>query len=80
MGANAQIHRFKRQEINLVFKIKVFVVSKIWYFNKSIYFYFPKIWVVTNVLDEGLRIGGRGHQINSKVRFQTKKANIVYRE
>jgi hypothetical protein len=25
---------FKRQEINLVFKIKVFVVSKIWYFNK----------------------------------------------
>jgi hypothetical protein len=40
--------RFKRQEINLVFKIKVFVVSKIWYFNKSIYFYFPKIWVVTD--------------------------------
>jgi hypothetical protein len=40
---------FKRQEINLVFKIKVFVVSKIWYFNKSIYFYFPKIWVVTAV-------------------------------
>jgi hypothetical protein len=39
---------FKRQEINLVFKIKVFVVSKIWYFNKSIYFYFPKIWVVTH--------------------------------
>jgi hypothetical protein len=38
---------FKRREINLVFKIKVFVVSKIWYFNKSIYFYFPKIWVVT---------------------------------
>jgi hypothetical protein len=38
---------FKRQEINLVFKIKVFVVSKIWYFNKSIYFYFPKFWVVT---------------------------------
>jgi hypothetical protein len=33
---------FERQEINLVFKIKVFVVSKIWYFNKSIYFYFPK--------------------------------------
>jgi hypothetical protein len=25
---------FKRQEINLVFKIKVFVGSKIWYFNK----------------------------------------------
>jgi hypothetical protein len=38
---------FKRQEINLVFKIKVFVVSKIWYFNKSIYLYFPKTWVVT---------------------------------
>jgi hypothetical protein len=38
---------FKRQEINLVFKIKVFVGSKIWYFNKSIYFYFLKIWVVT---------------------------------
>jgi hypothetical protein len=38
---------FKRQEINLVLKIKVFVVSKIWYFNKSIYFYFPKFWVVT---------------------------------
>jgi hypothetical protein len=47
MGANAQFHKFKRQEINLVFKIKVFVGSKIWYFNKSIYFYFPKFWVVT---------------------------------
>jgi hypothetical protein len=43
---------FKRQEINLVFKIKVFVVSKIWYFNKSIYFYFPKIWVVTRTWKE----------------------------
>jgi hypothetical protein len=39
---------FERQEINLVFKIKVFVGSKIWYFDKSIYLYFPKIWVVTN--------------------------------
>jgi hypothetical protein len=37
----------ERQEINLEFKIKVFVVSKILYFNKSIYFYFQKIWVVT---------------------------------
>jgi hypothetical protein len=43
---------FKRQEINLVFKIKVFDVSKIWYFNKSIYFYFSKIWVVTMELKE----------------------------
>jgi hypothetical protein len=42
----------KRQEINLVFKIKVFVVSKIWYFNKSIYFYFPKFWVVTTTYRE----------------------------
>jgi hypothetical protein len=30
---------FKRQEINLVFKIKVFVGSKIWYFNK--FYLFP---------------------------------------
>jgi hypothetical protein len=37
--------------MNLVFKIKVFVVSKIWYFNNSIYFYFPKIWVVTTTKD-----------------------------
>jgi hypothetical protein len=42
-----QFTSFKRQEINFVFKIKNFVVSKIWYFNKSIYFYFPKFWVVT---------------------------------
>jgi hypothetical protein len=31
-----------------------------------------------NVLDEGLRIGGRGRRINLKVRFQTNKVNIVY--
>jgi hypothetical protein len=31
-----------------------------------------------NVLVEGLRIGGRGHRMNSKVGFQTNKANIVY--
>jgi hypothetical protein len=31
----------------LYFKIKVFVGSKIWYFDKSIYLYFPKTWVVT---------------------------------
>jgi hypothetical protein len=43
--SNSQVS--KRQEINLIFKIKVFVGSKIWYFNNSIYFYFPKIWVVT---------------------------------
>jgi hypothetical protein len=29
-----------------------------------------------NVLDEGLRIGGRGRQMNSKVRIQTNKAKI----
>jgi hypothetical protein len=33
---------FKRQEINLVFKIKVFVGSKIWYFNKFHLFLFSK--------------------------------------
>jgi hypothetical protein len=38
----------ERQEINLEFKIKVFVGSKIWYFNKFYLFSkFPKIWVVT---------------------------------
>jgi hypothetical protein len=37
----------ERQEVNLEFKIKVFVSSKIWYFNKTFYFHFPKIWVVT---------------------------------
>jgi hypothetical protein len=30
----------------------------------------------TNVLDEGLRIGGRGCQMNSKVTFQTNKAKL----
>jgi hypothetical protein len=30
-----------------------------------------------NVLDEGLRIGGRGHQMNSKVKTQTNKAKLV---
>jgi hypothetical protein len=35
---------------------------------------------LANVLDEGLRIGGRGRRMNSKLRFQTNKANIVYRE
>jgi hypothetical protein len=33
---------------------------------------------MTNVLDKGLRIEGRGHRMNSKVRIQTNKANIVY--
>jgi hypothetical protein len=32
----------------------------------------------TNVLDEGLRIEGRGRQMNSKVGFQKNKENIVY--
>jgi hypothetical protein len=32
----------ERQEINLVFKIKVFVGSKIWYFNKFYLFIFSK--------------------------------------
>jgi hypothetical protein len=53
MGANSQIHMFKRQEVNLVFKIKVFVGSKIWYLLNSINFYFPKIWVVTTVNSDG---------------------------
>jgi hypothetical protein len=30
----------------------------------------------TNVLDEGLRIGGRGRQMNSKVKTQTNKAKL----
>jgi hypothetical protein len=34
-----------------------------------------------NVLDEGLRIGGKGRQMNSKVKDQTNKARFdVYRE
>jgi hypothetical protein len=60
---------FKRQEINLVFKIKVFVVSKIWYFNKSIYFYFPKIWVVTHAR----------YVFPPEYRSQDLKRNIVNR-
>jgi hypothetical protein len=32
----------ERQEINLVFKIKVFVGSKIWYFDKNKLFLFSK--------------------------------------
>jgi hypothetical protein len=32
----------------------------------------------TNILDEGLMIGERERQINSKVGFQTNKVNIVY--
>jgi hypothetical protein len=31
----------------------------------------------TNVLDEGLRIGGRGLQMNSNVKVQTNKANLI---
>jgi hypothetical protein len=34
--------------------------------------------LVANVLDEELRIGGRGRWMNSMVGFQTNKANIVY--
>jgi hypothetical protein len=30
-----------------------------------------------NVLDEGLMIGGRGHQMNSKVKDQTNRAKLV---
>jgi hypothetical protein len=30
-----------------------------------------------NVLDEGLRIGGRGCRINSKVKDQTNKAKLA---
>jgi hypothetical protein len=29
-----------------------------------------------NVLDEGLTIGGRGHQVNSKVRIQANKGEL----
>jgi hypothetical protein len=29
-----------------------------------------------NVLDEGLRIGRREHQMNSKVKIQTNKAKL----
>jgi hypothetical protein len=29
-----------------------------------------------NVLDEGLRIGGRGRQMNLKVKVQTNKAKL----
>jgi hypothetical protein len=47
----------ERQEINLEFKIKVFVGSKIWHFNKFLFVSkFPKIWVVT-VLDAGAHGG-----------------------
>jgi hypothetical protein len=30
----------------------------------------------TNVLDKGLRIGGRGRRMNSKAKFQTNKAKL----
>jgi hypothetical protein len=34
-----------------------------------------------NVLDEGLRIRGKGHQMNSKVKIrQTRQGFDVYRE
>jgi hypothetical protein len=29
-----------------------------------------------DVLDKGLRIGGRGHRMNSKVKVQTNKAKL----
>jgi hypothetical protein len=29
-----------------------------------------------NALDEGLRIGGRGRQMNSKIKDQTNKAKL----
>jgi hypothetical protein len=43
---------FKRQEINLVFKIKVFVGSKIWYFDKFHLFLFSKNLGCYKSLDE----------------------------
>jgi hypothetical protein len=43
MGAKMLKFRIvERQEINLVFKIKDFVGSKIWYFNKFDLFLFSK--------------------------------------
>jgi hypothetical protein len=43
----------ERQEINLEFEIKVFVGSKIWYFNKFYSFLnFQKFGVVTETLRE----------------------------
>jgi hypothetical protein len=50
---------FKRHELNLVFKIKVFVVSKFWYFNK---FYLFRIFQKSGLLQAGRstrqRVGG----------------------
>jgi hypothetical protein len=31
---------------------------------------------LANVLDEGFRIGGRGHRMKSKVKIQTNKAKL----
>jgi hypothetical protein len=38
---------------------------------------FPVMRVnLANVLDEGLRIGGRGRQMNSEIKIQTNKAKL----
>jgi hypothetical protein len=47
-------------------------------FDPSLDFIKPVPWLTrvnsANVLDEGLRIGGRGRWMNSKVKIQTNKA------
>jgi hypothetical protein len=59
----------------LYFKIKVFVVSKIWYFNKSIYFYFPKIWVATKRRRQRRQLL---HLLQSVIPFATFDGGVCY--
>jgi hypothetical protein len=61
----------ERQEINLVFKIKVFVGSKIWYFNKFYLFLFPKILGCYN-LPPLKRISSRDSQVEIEIDWEMR--------
>jgi hypothetical protein len=51
-------------------------MNKMRYDNKNTLLFVMRV-NLNNVLDEGLRIGGRGRRINSKVKDQTNKAKLV---
>jgi hypothetical protein len=51
-------------------------MNKMRYDNKNTLLFVMRV-NLNNVLDEGLRIGGTGRRINSKVKDQTNKAKLV---
>jgi hypothetical protein len=67
--SNSQVS--KRQEINLIFKIKVFVGSKIWYFNKFHLILFSKNLGCYN-LPPLKRISSRDSQIKIEIDWEMR--------